>query len=331
MKFPPKYTQTEKITSLLHDLEVLKEAYGLHPLPEQTILHLRRISLLKSSLYSARIEGNPLTWDDIRSTNLNNSQEQHKKEIANITKAYEYLYKTTLSQITPELLIKLHALVLGGIGPDIAKFRNEDSAIFNQAGIAIYLPPAPQQIHTLIDALCSYCNTSKDPLLVIAALGHIWFEKIHPFLDGNGRVGRLLTALLLKKSNYDFGSIVPFEEYLDANRDLYYDALAIDRQDVTPFIEFFLTALLTQAKKSLKESANPPTIPFPNLLPRRAEIVEIIKDHSLVSFDFLSRRFRSVPTRTLHYDLTQLIKQGYIKKLGSTRGAIYALKDSKGF
>lgn len=62
------------------------------------------------------------------------------------------------------------------------------------------------------------------------------------------------------------------------------------------------------------------------LLPRRKEILRIIKDHQMVSFDFIKRRFISVPESTLHYDLRQLIKQGFIKKLGSTRGTNYTPK-----
>lgn len=62
-----------------------------------------------------------------------------------------------------------------------------------------------------------------------------------------------------------------------------------------------------------------------NLLPRRAEIVEIVRDHKMVSFDFIARGFAAVPKSTLHFDIQQLLKQGYIKKLGTTRGVVYTL------
>jgi len=60
------------------------------------------------------------------------------------------------------------------------------------------------------------------------------------------------------------------------------------------------------------------------LLPRRKEILETIKDHKTVSFDFIRRRFVNVPDSTLHYELQQLIKHGFIKKLGVSRGALYS-------
>ena len=66
-----------------------------------------------------------------------------------------------------------------------------------------------------------------------------------------------------------------------------------------------------------------PTHPEDSLLPRRREILNIIRDHQMISFDFLKRRFVNVPDSTLHYELQQLIKVGLILKLGRTRGALY--------
>lgn len=66
--------------------------------------------------------------------------------------------------------------------------------------------------------------------------------------------------------------------------------------------------------------------PYDGLLPRRGEIMRLIEDHKFVTFDFLSRRFRGVPVRTLHFDLQQLVKAGLVQKVGSTRGASYTLK-----
>ncbi len=65
-----------------------------------------------------------------------------------------------------------------------------------------------------------------------------------------------------------------------------------------------------------------------NLLPRRAEIVDIIRDHDMVSFNFIARRFAAVPKSTLHFDIQQLLKKKYIKKLGTTRGVVYTIIDA---
>jgi len=315
MKFPPVYTFTPSIKQLLYDLDVLKAGYELHPVPAIQVVNLRRASLLKSSLYSARIEGNPSEEVDLGN-----------RDIANLARAYEELSDHMPGDITIDSLKKLHAMVLRDISADAGNIRMEESAIYNQAGVAVYLTPAPQNIRNLLADLCAYVTAGRDPAPIAAGLTHIWFEKIHPFLDGNGRVGRLLSAYILKKGGYDFSGLVPFEQYLDEHRDDYYFFLNKDVQDVTEFVEFYLTALLSQARISLRaahESGKPDK--YALLAPRRAEIMRLIEDHKIVTFDFLSRRFRAVPVRTLHYDLSQLIKAGLVQKMGSTRGVNYTI------
>lgn len=326
MKFPPVFTYTPAIKQLLYDLDVLKAGYELHPVPPEQAVNLRRASLLKSSLFSARIEGNPLELDDIDDIRPDN-QNTHTLEVSNLVSAYEQLSGIVAQDITLDTLKTLHAVVLRDISAAAGHLRMEESAIYNQAGVAVYLTPAPQNIRTLLTALCAYVNTAKDAPGVAAGLAHIWFEKIHPFLDGNGRVGRLLSAYILKKGGYDFSGLVPFEQYLDEHRDDYYHFLGRDTQDVTEFVVFYLTALFSQAKISLKaayESGRPDK--YAQLLPRRAEIMRMIEDHKIVTFDFLARRFRAVPVRTLHNDLAQLTKAGLVQKMGSTRGVSYTLR-----
>jgi len=326
MKFPPIFTFTPKIKQLLYELDVLKAGYELNPVPVEQIIHLRRASLLKSSLFSARIEGNPLELSDVSEVDQG-STDSHIIEVSNLVSAYEQLSAIVGNDVSIDPLKALHAKVLDRLSADSGHLRQEESAIYNQAGIAVYLTPAPQNVRTLLTELCAYVNTTKDASPIAAAMAHIWFEKIHPFLDGNGRVGRLLSAYILKKGGYDFSGLVPFEQYLDEHRDDYYYFLGRDRQDVTEFVEFYLTALLAQAKVSLK-AANETGKPdkYANLLPRRAEIMRMIEDHKMISFDFLARRFRAIPTRTLHYDLSQLTKTGLVQKMGSTRGVVYTVK-----
>lgn len=325
MKFPPTYSVSDKAKELLYGLDVLKSAWALQSVEESRITDFRRKTFLQSSLFSARIEGNPLTESDITGEFLR-SENLHKREVSNLFGAYQSL-AGIIGPLTVEIIQKLHGLTLAGISGEAGHFRTEDSAIFNQAGVAVYVPPAPYNVRRLVDELTAWSASSQDKPPVTAAVAHIWFEKIHPFLDGNGRVGRLLAAWILHHDGYDFGGIVPFEKYLDEHRDGYYAALGPDRQDVSEFIDFFLTALLSQANESLAKAKEAPIPKYSELLPRRAELLEIIRDHKMVTFDFLSRRFRAIPTRTLHYDLSQLTKRGLIKKLGSTRGVVYTPSD----
>jgi Fic family protein len=318
MKFPPIFHNSEEIQKRLHELNVLNEAIRYIPV-EPTILHfLREKSLLKSALYSARIEGNSLTIDEV----TGGGKSLRHKEVTNINRALAFVEHTD-KEITVEFMKRLHAMILDGISPEAGFFRSEESAVFNQAGIAVYLSPSPQKVITLLTDLSVWITQNRDAVPVTAAVAHIWFEKVHPFLDGNGRVGRVLAQWILIRGGYRFTGVLPFEEYLDTHRQEYYDALMVDKQDVTAFVIFFLNALIAQARRTLEELKTPIPKEQVSLLPRRSELFSVIRDHPMATFDFLHRRFLAVPVSTLHNDLKQLIKANYIKKLGSTRGVVY--------
>lgn len=321
------YQKTEQIGRLLEEIEVLKKVFDiLPPIPhrEETI---RRQSLLKSSVYSARIEGNPLQMHNVSYLSLERgSPDQSKKEIFNILKTLRFLQNQNPSTlITADMVKRLHAIVMDGLTPDAGMLRTEVSAIFNQAGVAIYMTPPPSEIAGKLDELMQFINTSDEKGPIIAALAHFDFEKIHPFLDGNGRVGRTLSTLILKTKGYELRGLVSFEEYLENNRQYYYDCLNTKSADITDFVEFFLQAMAHEAELVLSQLKSLPQVEEieETLLPRRQEILSIIRDHQLVSFDMLQRRFIKVPSSTLHYDLKQLLKLQLIQKKGSTRGACY--------
>ncbi len=325
MKFPPTYSLTSTISRLVYDLDVLRAASDLRPIPKMHMQFLRQSSILKSSLFSARIEGNPLTINDIQRADMDvNSQDVHTREVTNLVNAYESLDVRKDRLLSREMLKEMHKAVMNQLSHSAGSLRMEESAIFNQVGVAVYLTPAPRDISGLLDNLIAWVIGAADPVPIAAAVSHIWFEKIHPFDDGNGRVGRLLSNFILTHGGYGFGGIVPFEEYLEAHRQDYYDVLGKDRQDVTEFVEFFLGAMVSQVKTSLSSVEGAPVIQHSDLSPRRSEIAKIVREHKLVSFDFISRRFLRIPTRTLHNDLAQLLKAGYIRRLGTTRGALYA-------
>jgi len=323
MIFPPVFNQTESLMKAIYDLDVLKAAFELHPITGEVIALKRSKSILKSALFSARIEGNPLTFQEISAIAAESAVDINKKEVFNLISLYEHIDSFVKEMPSKESLKDIHEQVLHGIFPSASFFRIEESAVWNQAGVAVYITPSPQQIFPLLDALLLWINESKEHPVIVAAFAHIWFEKIHPFDDGNGRVGRFLSAVMLAKGGFGFGGMVPLEEYFEASREEYYYELGKDKQDVTSFIEFFARGFAVQIQQSLKEVERVEISDTLSLSPRRAELVAIVRDHKSISFDSLTRRFQSVPSRSLHNDLSQLMKAGYIRKRGTTRGALY--------
>lgn len=324
MVIPPKYSLTPKITQLLQSIEASKEVINSIEIPKELEANIRRKSTLKSSLFSARIEGNTLTLDELPSTP---SKSQRTQEVFNILKALNWIYERRAKDLNNKDILKLHQMVMMGLTQkqEAGKFRTELGAIFNSAGIAIYLPPRPSQILPLIKRLIKFANSSKELLIPVkAALFHYTFEKIHPFLDGNGRVGRLLLQTILQKEGYGMKGILPLEEYLDNHRSEYYKLLETREKDVTDYVEFILESIAETAKEVKEQFLKKDELKLEDLLlPRRAEILNIIKEHGIVNFDTIRRRFLSVNERTLRYDLKKLVDKGFVRKRGTTKGVYY--------
>jgi Fic family protein len=325
MQIPPEYLISEKMLSLISQIEAERLFFSSLNLTSQIKENIQRVSLLKSSLFSARIEGNSLKLSDFDFGN--ETEEENKAEIFNIVEAANYIDKNVPKFLTKNILANLHSLVLKDIFPDAGHFRTEVSAIFNLAGVAVYISPPPLQIEKLLDELLTYINLQGQFPLITAFLAHLVFEKIHPFLDGNGRVGRLLISAILKSKDWDFSFAVPFEEYLDEHKDEYYFHLSNGMEDANSYLEFMLKAFYEQIKKikdQINEEKNKEARPF--LPPRQEEILNIIKDQIIVSFDMIHRRFMQVPPRTLRYDLKKLCDRKLIEKSGETRGRYYRIK-----
>lgn len=326
MKIPPIYTISDEMLLLITKIEAQRLYLSSLSLEEQIKENIQRVSLLKSSLFSARIEGNPLKISDFEINS--ETEEEKKREIFNIVKAINFIDRNIKKNVlTKDIILSLHFLVLEDIAPEAGHFRTEISAIFNQAGVAIYMPPPPSQVSELVDDLLTYINSEEKFPLINAFIAHLIFEKIHPFLDGNGRVGRLLISAILKSKDWDFSFTVPFEEYLDEHKDEYYFHLSQGLQNTNDYLEFMLEAFYKQIEKikdQVNEEIHKEKHPF--LPPRQEEIFNIINDQIIASFDMIRRRFIQVPERTLRYDLKKLLDRKLIEKSGETRGRYYRIK-----
>lgn len=312
---------------LVSKIEANRLYFSAINIPIEVKEKIQRLSILKSSLFSARIEGNPLTLEKLE--NLK-SDEIKKTEVFNILKAAKFIDRDFRSDttITKKLILSLHSIILNSISAEKGYLRHEVSAIFNQAGIAVYVPPSPGLIPDLIDKLLKYSNYPIEKFPVINAfITHLVFEKIHPFIDGNGRVGRLLVFCVLKAKGRFFPIAIPFEEYLDDNRNDYYYYLDRGMKKTNEYLLFMLHAFYSQTEKLKKEIESELEKKETLLLPpRQEEIYNIIKDHPFTSFNMVRRRFLEVPERTLRFDLKRLLDMKLIIRIGKTRGSFYKIK-----
>jgi len=294
----------EEILIQIETLKIYFEKINIHQDIKKNVL---RNSLLKSARFSSKIE------------NANT-----KIEIDNLYNAYLYITSPNCpKKISLKLIKDLHKIVMNNILGNAGNFRIDPCAIYNTAGVAVYMAPPAQKINQLLTNLIEDTNNSNKHSLVNAAIFQFKFEKIHPFLDGNGRIGRLISYLILFQNGFSFNGYLSPEEYISKYREIYYDTLEPNK-DYKPFVKFFLESILNQITTTFDNLENPDSLN--TLLPRRREIYEIIKDHPNCSFDFIHRRFIRVNPKTLHYDLLKLQKENLIIKTGISRGVTYIVK-----
>lgn len=335
MKIPPNYRLTKKISSHIASIEANRQVIDHIKIPLEVEENIRRRSTFCSSLFSARIEGNSLTLSQVSSFQDLSGKDQEKIEIANIYRTINHVISKTKNEyvFSKKDVLSWHGILMKNILGDsyVGRFRTKHEGIFDSVGNLVYHSPPPSEVSELMDELVRFINSKREKIVPIRAiLAHFVLERIHPFVDGSGRMGRLLQIAVLNQGGFGMKGLATVEEEISENRSSYY--LAIERSsgaDATEFVDFMLE-LLDKTTTRLKEEllAKSEFSPEDTLLPRRKELLDIIRDQRIVSLDFLSRRFLKVDPRLLRNDLMSLSKLGYIEKLGKTRGALYTVKKS---
>ncbi len=216
---------------------------------------------MQEAVLSSRIEGTQATLEEVLRFQAEGKARGEKRadiqEIINyhraVGTAFERLETLPLSG---RLLREAHAILLSGVrgkNKDPGNFRSGPVHIGKPgAGVehAIYIPPEAQQIPHLFTNLEQYMHRDEKDVLVQLAIIHAQFEIIHPFWDGNGRIGRLLMPLFLYAKNVIAAPCFYLSEYLEKNRDAYYDGLnrITGNGDWEQWIEFFLRAVSEQSR-----------------------------------------------------------------------------------
>ncbi|MBR6204207.1 MAG: Fic family protein [Candidatus Methanomethylophilaceae archaeon] len=218
---------------------------------------------LKESVHSSSIEGTTSTLSDMflqEVEDVGESVRRNAKEVSNYRDALELgMQKIEESRrVDIELLHSMHKVLMDSVrggSKSPGEFKTEQNAIGRPGDTldsAPMVPAPPESVEHLIENLIEYIDSYDDPI-VKAALVHYQFEAIHPYRDGNGRMGRLLIMLLLRMEGVLAYPMIYPSEYFDRNRDQYIDALSAVSSDdkIEEWIEFFAIALKSQAEDSM--------------------------------------------------------------------------------
>jgi len=223
--------------------------------------------LTKEAVLSSKIEGTQASLSDVLKYNAQNGKEGKKsddiQEVRNYVNALEHgLSRIKKSNIDYTIIKEMHKKLLEGVrggDKEPGEFRKSQNWIGSKGtniGDAIYIPPAPEALTKPMYDFKEYLDRKDIPLLIQIALLHYHFEAMHPFRDGNGRMGRVIITLFLCKRQALSQPLLYLSAYFEKNRQEYYKRLLAVSQtsDYEGWIKFFLTGVKVQAEDSLKRA-----------------------------------------------------------------------------
>lgn len=214
----------------------------------------------KEAVLSSQIEGTQSTLDDLLTHELGEAPGVPVEDVAEVSRYVEAMNHGLRRlqanfPLSNRLLREMHGILLAdgrGAEKTPGEFRRSQNWIGgSRPGNATFVPPPPQDVDTCMGDLERFLHSDTPPL-VKAALAHIQFETIHPFLDGNGRIGRLLITLLLCHDRVLREPLLYSSLYLKQHRQQYYAELNAVREsgDFEHWLEFFATAIRVSAEQA---------------------------------------------------------------------------------
>ncbi len=218
----------------------------------------------KEALLSSQIEGTQATLEDIFEPTKNDNINLDVEEVVNYVKATNYaLERLKELPLCNRLLLDTHRILISGIRgqeKNPGEFRKSQNWIGGSGSTlktAIYIPPSQEDMKTFLYNLEEYINAEdNEDLLIKSALIHYQFETIHPFLDGNGRIGRLLVVLFLLEKQVISTPAIYLSFYLKQNRIEYYDRMSEVRRtgNYEQWVKFFLKGIIVSCDDAIEVS-----------------------------------------------------------------------------
>lgn len=316
----PPYQITGKILKLVASIsEKIGEVNSVHLNKPPT--ELRKTNRIKTIHSSLEIEGNTLTIEQVTAIFENKRVAGPKKDILEVKNAiavYDYLDK--LNPYTFDSFCEAHGILMNGLIESAGRIRSKSVGIVKGSEVAHIAPPV-EMLNPLMNDLFDYLKNDDDLVLIKSCVFHYEMEFIHPFTDGNGRMGRLWQTLILKDS-YPVFEYLPIETLIKERQEKYYESLGMsdNEGESTIFIEFMLEII----QKSLEDLLNIQNVSLTNF-----DRINLFK--SIVKTDYFSRKeylknFREISSATASRDLKFAAENGLIEKIGDKNTARYRYK-----
>ena len=314
------YEGTPRIINLSTEIgRLLGVVDATHLRKPQT--ELRKKNKVKTIRASLAIEGNTLSEDQITAII------DHKrvmgpakdiKEVENAIRAYDNL--PNFNAFSKESYLKAHGLLMSGLVEMPGQFRTGSVGVIQGDRIAHLAPPG-WNVDNLMTGLFKYLEEGEDNLIIKSCVFHYEMEFIHPFMDGNGRMGRLWQTVILMKANPVF-EYLPIEQEIKKSQEEYYHVLSqCDKEGLsTKFVEY----LLEKIKLSLEELVSSQRDNFTDM-ERLSYFLDQVGVRDFTRRDYL-RMFPKMSTATATRDLRKGVEEGILTRKGADRLSNYQKK-----
>ena len=323
--YTPPFDLTPKILSISLNIQELLGELKDTTLVKPSVL-LRKKNKIKTIHSSLAIEGNDLSEAQITALidkkRVAGSQKQIK-EVQNALKLYDDLH--LFNAFNEKDLLKSHAILMDGLVDAPGKYRSSNVGIFKGSKVG-HVAPQAKLVPALMKDLFVFLTTKDGiPFLIKACIFHYELEFIHPFEDGNGRMGRLWQQLLLMKHSPLF-EYLSVESLIHKEQKKYYRVLeACDKAgDSNAFIEFSLE-LIFLVLKEFKDEFRPPKM---SGFDRVKMALEAFNDNSFSRKEYMAL-YKDISTATASRDLSSAVEEGVLKLFGDKALAKYVISKKK--
>ena len=281
---------------------------------------LRKSNRVKTIHSSLQIEGNTLSLDQVSALLENKRVAGPKKdvtEVLNAIKTYEQL--SAFEHTNEKSFLKAHKILMDGLINNNGQYRKSGIGIMKGNKLTHLAPPA-ENIKFLMKNLFSYLKTSEDPALIKSSVFHYETEFIHPFSDGNGRMGRMWQTVILM-NDFPVFEYLPFETLISKKQKEYYAALSKSDKEgqSTIFIEFMLQTLNESLEGLLQ---------YNNRIMSDLDRIEYFLSHNKSDFtrkDYMNI-FKDISPASASRDLKKALTLKLITKSGTQNNTKYKIK-----
>ena len=314
--YTPPFTVSAEAINLIAEISGQIERYAIR-LEQEDGLRLRKANRIKTIHSSLAIEGNTLSEDEVRDIIDGKNIVAPIKEIQEVKNAIAtYELYPTLNPFDMKDLLKAHGVMMQALVDDAGRFRRGGVGVFGERGLVHMAPPA-DRVPTLMYELFEWLKDSKDHLLIRSCVFHYEFEFIHPFIDGNGRTGRLWQSLILGRLHPLFEHL-PVENMVYANQQAYYDAITASTHagQSGPFIDFMLKEIYKTLKSHQGEELNNVGNNVGN---KERIILDMIRNTPTITTPQLAEQL-GVTKRQCERILSAMKQHGLLRRVGTKGG-----------